>query len=100
MLAKKYRFKNFNFQLFLKGEKKQNSLFLIYRMNNNQEKKFAVLAKRKLFKKATERNKIRRQIYNIIRNNLENIPAGYYLIIPLKKEKFKQIKESLLEILK
>lgn len=100
MLAKKYRFKNFNFKLFFKGEKRISDYFLVYKLkNNNNQKKFAVVVKNNLTKKVVEKNKIKRQIYEIIRTNLTKIKTGYYLIIPLKKLKYHNFKEELLKII-
>ncbi|GIW65798.1 MAG: hypothetical protein KatS3mg094_317 [Candidatus Parcubacteria bacterium] len=98
MLAKKFRFKNFNFKNFFKSDKIKADNFLVYRLNYNSQKKFAVWPSKKIFKKAVERNKIKRQIYEIIKNKINKIEDGYYLIIPLKKIKFDILKRELLKI--
>ncbi len=103
MLAKKYRFKNFDFEKFRNSKKIQNSLFLIRKIDSeNEEKKFAVTTNNKEFKKAVLRNKIRRKIFEIIRLNLEKIHPGYYLINVRNKEalkmNFKEIEKILLQL--
>ncbi|GIW66173.1 MAG: hypothetical protein KatS3mg095_0071 [Candidatus Parcubacteria bacterium] len=98
MLAKQFRLKNFNFKLFSKAKKVKSKTFLVYKLDS-KDKKFCVLAKEKIFKKSVERNKIRRQIYEIIRHHLNKINSGYYLIMPLKKEKYNILKEELLRII-
>jgi len=103
MLAKKYRFKNFNFQkLINQGQKAKNRYFLIYYLKNENQKKFAVLVKKDYSKKAVIRNKIKRRIFEILRNNLNKINNGYYLIIVFKEcqfLKFTELQNELLKIL-
>lgn len=103
MLAKNFRFKNFDFKLFFNNQNQiiKNDFFLIYKINNfNKQKKFSVLVKNKLYKKSVERNKIKRRIYEIIRKNLDKIDYGYYLIILLKKNsKYQILEEKLLKLL-
>jgi ribonuclease P protein component len=102
MLPKELRFKNFNFNLFFKeGKKVKNKYFLIYKIEN-KEKKFSVNVSEKVSKLAVFRNKIKRQIYEIIRLNIEKILPGYYLIIVLpeiKNIKFKEIEYNLISLL-
>ncbi|MCS7183857.1 MAG: ribonuclease P protein component [Patescibacteria group bacterium] len=98
MLKKKFRLTDFDFKNFFKGQRKRNNLFLVYKLRANS-KKFAILVQKKIIKKAVERNKIRRQIYDIIRKNLANLENGYYLIIPQKKESYQNLKNELLKLL-
>lgn len=107
MLAKKYR---------LSGEKRfkeiyRNSryfftpLFNIRYLKNNQESpRFAVVVSAKVSKKATQRNKIRRQLLEIIREGLPGFNNNYDYIIKVKKplleKDYSQIKKALIEAFK
>jgi len=85
-----------------KYEKIKNNIFLIYYQKNDfNYPRFAVLCDQKMFKKAVERNKKRRQIYSIIRELLKEKKIKNYdfFIIIKKDEKFFKLKESLIKIL-
>ena len=86
MIPKKYRFKNFNFNIFFKlAAKKQNEMFNIWMSENNYSyPRFSVSPSKRIFKTAVARNKIRRQIYEILRLNLKKIRKADYVIVPKK----------------
>jgi ribonuclease P protein component len=67
--------------------------------NKEECSRFGVLVGTKISKKAVIRNKIKRQIREIIRKNLKNIKSGYdYIIItqPAIKDKgYREIEESM-----
>lgn len=87
MLPKKYRlikekdFKRVNSsrQSFF------SSLFRLRLVKNDQtDSRFAVVATTRLSKKATQRNRLRRQLTEMIRLNRENIKSGYDVIFMAK----------------
>ncbi len=102
MLGKKFKLKKINFEeIFKIGEKYKSDFFTIIKIKN-KERKFAVLPNKKEFKKAVERNKIKRRIYEIIRLNFEKIPKGSFIIFPKKnclKLKFKELEEELAKLI-
>jgi len=104
MLKKIFRLSGEDLKNFFskKYEKIKNDIFLIYYQKNNfTYPRFAILGEQKIFKKAVERNKKRRQIYSIIRELLKEKKIKNYdfFIIIKKDEKFLKLKESLTKIL-
>ncbi len=71
--------------------------------NNQEEKKFAVVAPIKIFKKAVERNKIKRKLREAVRNIFFQIPEKIAFILIARKDilekSVKQIEEDIKEIL-
>lgn len=102
MLKKKYKLKKINFEeIFKIGKRFKNNFFLVVKIDD-KEKKFTVLPNKKDFKKAIERNKIKRRIYEIIRLNFDKIPPGNFLIFPKKnclKLNFKELEKKLIKLL-
>ena len=94
MLAKKYKLTTLEIKdLFDKKERSffsfknsRNELFDIKYFSNTEikENKYAVILAGKTFKKAVERNKIRRQIYSLI-EKLDTKKGCFVLIYPKKE---------------
>ena len=65
--------------------------------------KLGFVASGKIFKTAVERNKIRRQMSEIVRTNIKLVPPGFDLTVVAKPEirgvKHKELKESILHLL-
>lgn len=65
--------------------------------------RFGIIVSNKISKKAVTRNKIRRQIREIIRLNLENIKKGMDIAIicnqGIEKKTYKEIEREILQIL-
>jgi len=102
MLPKKYKLKKIDFENIFKVAKKFNNEYFVVLKANKLEKKFGVFPSLKEFKKAVERNKIKRRIFEIIRLNFDKIPLGWFLIFPKKnclKLNFEELKKKLLEII-
>jgi ribonuclease P protein component len=104
MLKKIYRLSGEDLKKFFTQKYKRigNDVFLIfYQKNNFFYPRFALLPKKQIFKKSVKRNKIRRQIYHIIREILKEKQIKNYdfFIMIQKEEKFSQLKESLRKIL-
>ncbi len=70
-----------------KGQLSNSDLFIIRcRENNENFSRFRVIISKKLEAKAVKRNKLRRQIYEAIRENLETKSINNdYILIPKKK---------------
>lgn len=89
MLAKNYRVPRENIDYILeKGESFKTRLFIVrFKKNHTQNLRFRVIISKKVDLKAVKRNRLRRQIYEAIRTNLqtENIKEGLDLILIAKK---------------
>ncbi|MEI6353000.1 MAG: ribonuclease P protein component [Candidatus Nomurabacteria bacterium] len=97
MLAKIYKLTALEIKdLFNKKERSffsfkntRNELFDIKYFSNSEirNNKYAVILSGKIFKKAIERNKIKRQIYTLIeKSNKNSQKSGKYVLIYPKKE--------------
>ena len=87
-----------------KGEKTESELF-IARHGENQEKKskYCVIISKKLAAKAVDRNKLRRQIYEAIRQNEIESSGKMIALIPKKvvlEKNYQEIEEDIIKILK
>lgn len=75
-----------------------------YLINNLPVSRFAVVVSLKVHKKATKRNKVKRQIREIVRLNLPKIKRGFDLLIIAKPlivgKKYQEIEEEILEVLR
>jgi len=99
MIPKEFRLKKNQIEYVLKkGVSATTSLFIIkYSTKDPKEEqlfpKFAVITSAKLSKKATDRNQVRRRIYEAVRlNTPENLPL-YIVIIPKKRTLTVEYKE-------
>jgi ribonuclease P protein component len=107
MLPGRYRIsrkKDFE-RAFKKGNRYDNDfLFLKIFKNNLKISRFGFIVSRKISKKANIRNKIKRQISEIIKLELPKIEKGFDIILLTKpgieKINFKKIKENLKKILR
>lgn len=106
MLPKKNRLLKKEFQEVFKKGKGINypPLFLKFLKNRSKEKKFSVLVSKKISKKATQRNKIKRRLRELIRIKLERIKEGIKGILitqpGIEKKNFHQIEEILEKLFK
>jgi len=107
MIAKKFRLhKKKDFDRILKSPYKFYSNNFVLRFTKNKEElsHFAVIVSTKISKKAVERNKLRRRIYEIIRLNISKIKSGYNLMIFVKKgvlnQEYQEIEQELFYIFK
>lgn len=100
-LSKQKDFKDiFKNGAFFSGPK----LSLRIRKNNLSFSRFAVVAGLKISKKAVERNRLRRQIWEILRTNINGIKKGFDIVIITKisllNQKYRQIESEISEIFK
>lgn len=96
--------KDFN-KVFKKGKGQgKDFLFLKSFKNNLQTSRFGIVVSQKISKKATERNKIKRQISEILKLEMPKIKKGVDVILlvkpSIKKKGFIEIKTKLKEVLK
>ena len=86
-----------------KGIRNANKYFVICRVSKNEEKNNYGIAVGKKVGNAVTRNKIKRQIRNIIDNNYKSFPNFHNYIIICKKEalnlSFKEMNDKLIELL-
>lgn len=102
MLPKENRLtKKKDFEKVLKKGRgfRQKALFLKIIENNLPQSRFGVIVSKKTEKKAVGRNKIKRQIRDIVWKNINNAKKGYDLVLIAQPEiKEKSFKEKLLII--
>jgi len=83
MLSKKYKLtKQDGIKSILEEGETRKTRYFVAKSLPDEKSRFAVLISTKISKKATERNKLRRQIFEIIRLNIDDI---------LKKEPAKTV---------
>ena len=106
MLPKKYRLTGYQVsQTFKKGRFFNAPLFTLKFLPlknispNLENSLFSITVSLKIEKKAVKRNRIRRQVYEIIRHLLPDLKPGWAIAILAKKEildkKYHQIEEEL-----
>lgn len=106
MLFRENRLKSKDFKEIRKGGRFFNEQFLslIKAENNLNQSRFGFVVSQKISKKAVIRNKIKRRLREIIRNNLDKIKKNYNVIFIAKKgieeKEFKEIKEITEQLLK
>jgi ribonuclease P protein component len=105
MIKKKFRLSGEEIKKFFEQNyfKISNKNFLIYYRDNKLEyPRFAILPKKEIFKEAVKRNKIRRQIYAIIRELLNKGKiknCDFFIIVQKQENNFKKIKEFLINLI-
>ena len=107
MLAKTNRLrkeKDFE-KLFKKGKSFKNGFLILKIVQNNlKESRFGFIVSQKVSKKAILRNKIKRRLRDIIRQNIGKIRKGIdvaLIALPgLEKKNFSETKETLNTLLK
>ena len=107
MLAKQFRLtKNKDFERVAKMGRAVygKTIALKWIKNNLPQSRFGIVVSLKIDKRATVRNKIKRRIRAIIRENLQNIKIGYdYLILTkpeIKTLTYQNLEEKLMQLLK
>ena len=92
-------------KIYRKGRKMQGEfLTLIFLKNRNGISRFGVVVSGKVSKKATERNRIKRKITEIIRKDFADFKGGFDFLILAKPEslskKSDNLKKDLMSILR
>lgn len=103
MLKKKERLTKKEFDRFFSSGKRAHSPLLTLIHSSNSEFHGAVVVGKKVFKKAVDRNRLRRRLYNILyRLSLENNLQGVYIILTKPVSggaSFSQLKEQLQKLI-
>lgn len=86
MLAKKHRLNSVQFNAVFKGGKKKHGKDFMIIYVTSDETRLAVTISKKKAKKAVERVRVRRQIYEYIRKNLLQNMSGSYIVMAKEKE--------------
>lgn len=89
MLAKQYRLqKDRDFKLVFENGKTVNSKFLFFKFKKNDLpiSRFGFIIGKKISKKSTIRNTIKRKLREIIRKKINNIKPGFDIMIGAKTE--------------
>ncbi|MEF8846972.1 MAG: ribonuclease P protein component [Candidatus Paceibacterota bacterium] len=108
MLPKDNRLKKEkDFERVFKKGKSYNQTFLflkVLKRDNNQESRFGFVVSTKVSKKAVVRNKLKRQLREIIREKLPEIKSDYDAVTVvqpgIETQSFHQLKQNLLQLLK
>ncbi len=101
MIKKKNRLKKKEFNLvFKEGLKKRTKFFLFVQKEKKNEKKISVSVSKKVEKKAVLRNKTKRLVFEILRQNFDKIPENINLVLivstPLLNKDKKEIENDIL----
>ena len=107
MLAKKYKIKSSKeFQKIYKHSRKLNSnlLFVKFATNNYDISRFGVVVSRKVSSLAVKRNKIKRQIFSVLRDIVKQFNKSYDIILIARKKisqvNYQEIKKDIIRLLK
>ena len=107
MLAKKYKIaKKKDFERIFKQGKYYHQDFIGFKINKNnlEFSRFGFIVSLKISKKAVVRNKIRRQLNEIIRLKLKEIKSGFDIVILTQPEiigkSYQDIEKNLVDLLK
>lgn len=87
MIHKSQRIRRSDFaQLLYRPHTASSPLFLCrWKKEQQKESHFAVVVSQQISKKAVDRNRLRRQLYEAIRTNIQRIPLSLNIIIIAKK---------------
>lgn len=105
MIKKKFKLKGEDIKKFFTDSSylkiSSNNFYVLCKKNNLSYPRFAVTFKKNVFKKALERNKLKRRVYCIIEEYLKRskISGLDFFIITLNKDSYLNLKRSLIEIL-
>jgi ribonuclease P protein component len=95
--------KDFESVLKSKHGLRLDPLFLKWKKNNSK-KRFGFLVSKKISKKATIRNKIKRQLRVLVAQKIKEIKEGFDIVLialpTVKEKKFPELKETLEELFK
>lgn len=87
-----------------KGNKIANSYFIVKFLSSKQtENEYCVSISTKIYKNATDRNRLKRQLYEIIRLSKDKIKKPFKMVIIVKKSatslEYKMLEKHLIQIL-
>jgi len=108
MLSKKYRFHRQNDvkRVYARGDSARSGPFGLKYMKQSKpaDDRIAVVVSKKIDKRAVVRNRIRRRVYEIIRNQLPEMKQGYDLVITVfnvsvARENSQELKQRIIKLL-
>ena len=106
MLPKKYRLvKENDFKQVFKSRKTFVQSFVFIKLVENKLafSRFGFVVGLKISKKAVERNRVRRQMQEIIRTSMADIQAGFDVVVMVKREiigkPYQEVRMALIEAL-
>lgn len=106
MIPKKHRISKGFFEEIYKNGKGFSSLFLSMKVlkNNDKINFFSVVVSKKVSKVAPKRNKIKRRILYVLKQQNKLMKQGYFIVLqvkpPMKDQSYSFFKEEVLKILK
>lgn len=107
MLPKKRKIRRLLFSLILlknRSFKSENLMLLVNRTNKKDKTKFSVVVSKKVARKASDRNLIKRKGFNVIKNEIANIKNGFLCVLFFKKDvrgiSYNEIKSEILSLFK
>jgi len=95
-----------DFKAVARGSRPIHSPCLILKKLNfaNQTTKFGIVISAKVSKKATQRNKVRRRVREILRSNIKKVSSGYKVMLvakgPILDQDYQALKKELEGLLK
>lgn len=98
MLQKKERLNRNDFNRFFSAGKRSHSKHFQLIFHPHSSFHASVVVSKKIAREAVRRNKLRRRVYDIVRNTRENLAVGVYIIITKKgagELSFAEIKQEL-----
>lgn len=108
MLKKIFRLRGEDLKDFFREKRnvlRSKNFLIFYKKNQLKHPRFSIKFETKIFKKAVQRNRLKRRLYEIIRKNWGKFVKKNYdiVIFPLKnelvEEKFKILEKNLLELI-
>ncbi len=98
------RIKDFQVVLKMGKGRKEDFLILKYLKNKLSINRVGFIVSQKVAKKATQRNKIKRRLREVVRKNLNRLTPGYDMIFIAQKgseeKKFSELEEKVEQLLK
>lgn len=91
--------------IFERGKTKQDGFLVIRFLPNHQKfSRFGLIVSARVAKKAVARNRLRRQLSEVLRLNLSNIKQGFDIVLVAKIKaldiQYRELEETLLDLLK
>ena len=108
MIAKKFRFHGYGSLKFVysKGRTARAKFLSLKTVENTrrQESRLAIVVSKKITKKAPQRNRIRRRLYETVRHEWPNVKPGHDMVITVFDERTatissEELKRSVKELL-
>jgi len=89
-------------RVFKTGQRLNNGVLIIYVLPNELSyRRLGIIAERKLIRKATQRNRLKRLVHEAFRLNKNSFPEGIDMIVRVKQTalRLEQVTQSMLALL-